>query len=87
MIKKMCSFRNIQICVDRVLMFNATLYMEAIQHVTSLRYIFHSFSLPLVFFLLFLVFLSLFLFSLFFLVLIYFVCIFLSWLMFLELSY
>ena len=26
-IKKMCSFRNIQIYVDRVLMFNATLYM------------------------------------------------------------
>ena len=25
--KKMCSFGNIQICVDRVLMFNATLYV------------------------------------------------------------
>ena len=31
-------------------MFNATLYMSAIQHVTSLTYIFRSISLRLVFF-------------------------------------
>ena len=49
-IKKMCSFRNVQICVDGALMFNATLYMSAIQHVTSLTYIFRSISLRLVFF-------------------------------------
>ena len=49
-IKKMCSLRNVQICVDGALMFNATLYMSAIQHVTSLTYIFRSISLRLVFF-------------------------------------
>ena len=52
-----------------------------IQHVTSLRYIFCSFSLPLVVFLLFL--------PLFSLVVgyIFLVCFFLSWFMFLDLSY
>ena len=72
-IKKMRSFRNVQICVDGALMFNATLYMSAIQHVTSLTYIFRSISLGIVFFLLFLV--------------VIFCCFFLSWLMFLDVSY
>ena len=79
-IKKMFSFRNIQICVDGALMFNATLYMynpTCYEFNIHFPFIFPSsccFSLVS---------------SLFSLVVGYdfFVCFFLSWFMFLELSY